>query len=73
MELKIAPEFGYVVLVCIFYQCVITWMAINVGKARKKYGVKVKAYLYPIMGDQLDKLSFFLGSFPSSSSHADAY
>ncbi|KAL3624847.1 hypothetical protein CASFOL_031515 [Castilleja foliolosa] len=37
-------EYGYVVLVLVFYCCLNTWMSIQVGGARKKYNVP-----YPTM------------------------
>jgi len=40
MLLEIAPQFGYVVLVCIASFFVTMWLGINVGRARKKYEVK---------------------------------
>ena len=41
MEVEIAAEFGYVVLVAILSTFVIMWMGFKVGSARKQYGVKV--------------------------------
>ncbi|XP_066276310.1 glutathione S-transferase 3, mitochondrial-like [Branchiostoma lanceolatum] len=44
MEIQVAPEFGYVVLSLVVTFVTYAYLAMNVGKARKKYGVK-----YPTM------------------------
>ncbi|EYU25641.1 hypothetical protein MIMGU_mgv1a014345mg [Erythranthe guttata] len=44
VELLLPKEYGYVVLVLVLYGLVNVWMALQVGKARRKYKV-----MYPIM------------------------
>ena len=41
MELEVASEFGYVVLVFVASVFVLQWMGFNVVKARKKHDVPV--------------------------------
>lgn len=44
LTLKIPSEYGYVILVSVLACFVNTWLAMRVGSARKKYGIK-----YPVM------------------------
>jgi len=44
MTLPIPSDFGYVVLVCLASVILLQYLGINVGRARKRYGVK-----YPTM------------------------
>ena len=41
MDISIASEFGYVILVAVASIFVVQWMGFKVGMARKKYEVRV--------------------------------
>ena len=45
VAIDVPAEYGYVVLTVFFFNFVVMWMAINVGRARKKYDVKVSLFI----------------------------
>ncbi|XP_066276298.1 glutathione S-transferase 3, mitochondrial-like isoform X2 [Branchiostoma lanceolatum] len=51
MAIQVAPEFGYVVFSLVATFVTYMYLGVNVGKARKKYGVK-----YPTMYSDKDQI-----------------